>query len=507
MKDSFLEKVTKKMRTSESTLGLYLGTTEAEGETRKGQSLLDYFEDYMKVLEDIKNGKFIISGRKGSGKSAIVKYFHDNSSEENELYTETVKPSDINLEKAIQYISIPDDDSYTLLYEWIILTKFVKMLLRTNDVRGTKEYCALEQFQRKNSGLLNVDDWKTLNFQQDESRKVNFSALKSVFNAEIGKNIKTTSIKADFMAFIPALREIVVKMLHFPGLERFSFYIMFDDLDENFKLSKATDKKRLLKLIRITRSYNTDYLLKTNSMLMIFIRDDVSTQLDGVDTDRAKLFSSYETRINWYEHYDIAHEENTLLRKFINKRIGLAFETQGRDYNVEDPWLSLVDNTACDEYLSRTAFKFILDFTFYLPRDLLLVFKDLEKKNMQIPIKPDDIKSLLRDYVTRKEKEITDELLIQFDDDKDTTDLIISSLRDLSKTNNYSMKDVLVTLNKFGLDENIFNILLDYNLLIPKDKSGKVYFRYRDQQWEGSIEDYVFTLPKCLYCYFYPNKI
>jgi len=83
-----------------TTKGIYLGTPEAEGENRQGQSLLDFFEDYMGILQDIKNEKFIITGRKGSGKTAIVKYFRDNSSEENGLYSATVSSSDILLEKA-----------------------------------------------------------------------------------------------------------------------------------------------------------------------------------------------------------------------------------------------------------------------------------------------------------------------------------------------------------------------------------------------------------------------
>lgn len=509
MSDSFLDKVAQKIGVSnETTLGLYLGTPEAEGENRKGQSLLDFFEDYNHVLSDINNGKFIVSGRKGSGKSAIVKFFHDNSSEDNELYSETVRHSDIDLEKAIQIVNTQvTDDLYIQLYEWIILTKIVKMLLRTYDVKSTKEYRSLEIFQKKNSGLLNVEDWKTINFESEDSRKLNFSSLKSVFGGEIDKTIKTTGIKADFLAFIPALRDIVIKMLHFEGLSRFTFLVLFDDLDINFKLSRFGDKKKILNLIRITKRYNTEYLLDTKCNVLLFIRDDVVTQLQDVDTDRAKLFSSYETRINWYERSNIAHEEKTLLRQFINKRIGLAFKSQGRSYYLEDPWCSLIDNRVCEDYLFKSAFKYILEFTFYLPRDLLLFFNDLEKKDFPIPMQPNDVKELLRDYVNKKRNEIADELLIQFDDDKETVSLIISVLRELSNKWDYTMQDVLETLNSFGLDENIFTILLDYNLLIPKDKKNNLYYKYRDQHWEGDIDEYMFTLPKCMYCYFHPNKI
>ena len=501
---AFLDSIPKIPHAFQSTTrGIYLGTPEAEGENRKGQSLLDFFEDYMGIIQDIKHEKFIITGRKGAGKTAIVKYFRDNSSEENGLYSETVKSSDVVLEKAVQCAGEENDDTYGCLYEWIILTKFVRMLLQTRYVCATNEYNALVNFQKKNSGLLNVDEWKTLNLEKADNRLINFSPFKGVFQAELGKTIKSNNIKADFIAFIPALREVVMKMLRFKGLECFNFIVMFDDLDINFKLAKPQDKKRILNLIRITRDYNTQYLLNTKSKIIIFIRDDVSNHLMGTEADKAKLFASYESRLNWFDENE--GEENTMLRKFINKRIKLAFDTLGIECD-DDAWTSLVNNSPCKDYNDKTAFKFILDFTYYLPRDILNVFRDLEKKDFQIPLKPADVKTLLKEYVKKKKDEITDELVIQFED-SDSIEAIVETLRDLSYSPNNRMHDVLECLNNHGLNENLFSILLDYNLLVPRDNEGHVYHKYRNQQWSGDLSSYYFRLPKCLYCYFHVNSI
>ena len=133
----FLKKVQEKLGIINTTKGVYLGTPEAEGEIREGHGLLEFFEDYMHVIEDIATEKFIITGRKGSGKSAVVRYLRENSSEENELYSATVRPSDIVLERAIHIID--EAGQYSQLYEWIILTKFVKMLLETRDVHTTED--------------------------------------------------------------------------------------------------------------------------------------------------------------------------------------------------------------------------------------------------------------------------------------------------------------------------------------------------------------------------------
>jgi hypothetical protein len=130
----------------------------------------------------------------------------------------------------------------------------------------------------------------------------------------------------------------------------------------------------------------------------------------------------------------------------------------------------------------------------------------LKKKELPLPLKPSDVKTLLKDYLRRKKEEIEDELTIQFED-KDSINQLMASLKDLSSRNNYKMKDVLDQLNQFGLNEDVFLILVDYNLLIPKDKRGKLYYKYREMRVEGDLNDYVFTMPKCLYCNFHPEKI
>ena len=48
-----------------TTKNFYFGAAEAEGENVKGLSLLDYFHDYLNILEQLEVGKFIFTGRKG----------------------------------------------------------------------------------------------------------------------------------------------------------------------------------------------------------------------------------------------------------------------------------------------------------------------------------------------------------------------------------------------------------------------------------------------------------
>lgn len=53
-----------------TTKGLYLGNPEAEGENNPNQGLKEFYEDYLQIDNAIAQGRFIIVGRKGVGKSA-----------------------------------------------------------------------------------------------------------------------------------------------------------------------------------------------------------------------------------------------------------------------------------------------------------------------------------------------------------------------------------------------------------------------------------------------------
>ena len=134
-------------------------------------------------------------------------------------------------------------------------------------------------------------------------------------------------------------------------------------------------------------------MTRKNTRILIFLRDDIGRRLGGIDYDKNKIFGSYEYRINWYNYNDAKYDEKKLLlRKFINKRIGINFNVHGIPYNEEDPWVTLVDNSVCEAYNNKTAFKYILDFTFYRPRDLINFFNNIGSEDLPVPLSPDSIK-------------------------------------------------------------------------------------------------------------------
>ena len=479
-----------------TTKGLYIGKPEAEGETTQNRlNLLDFFEDYTHIEDNINRGCFIISGRKGSGKSAYVMWLHEKAKQNDELYTSIVRKNEFDIEAIIQ--AVPEKElKFEALFEWLILVRTVKMILESGQGTYLRQIISLQDFYKKNSGYVDIDKYVITEIVAN--KEINFSPLKKEFGF-ISKIFGNKSIKAPFYQMIEPLRKIVLEILHMEIFKSIQFYVLFDDLDVKFKLTNPTDKNMLMDLIRIARRYTTEYFNGLNAKVVIFIRDDIAERLDGVDCDKNKIFESYEYRLNWYEHISAKSDErNIMLRRLINRRLIKAFENLKIPFYKEDPWLSFVDEAHNEK---GTQFKYILDYTFYLPRDLMLIFKNVENKEFLLPLSHSDINNLLKEYSKRKVGELRDELVAIFD--KNDIDNIFRVLKDINDGWDIEYQDVIGVLEKNGLSASVFNILLDYNLLVPVEKgSGFLFFNYREREIDRDLNQYTFRTPKVVSKYF-----
>ena len=482
----------------ENTEGLYIGKTEAEGENKKGQGLREYYEDYLGIDNEFINGKFIFTGRKGVGKSAFVKYLC-NAAEDNpdDIYVSVVRNDKIDYEKILQ--SVPDEvgNKDQLIFEWIVLTKFVQLIIAHGQGKYTKEFEALTKFEEKNSGIASVDKWMTMEENRRNGWTVNFSELLKAFPLAFSKEFNRSSMRAPFYALIPALRNIIVKMLGFDVCKDVNFIIVFDDLDIHFEMSNIDHKKRLMELIRVAKNYNTDYLPKQEQRVLLMLRDDIARQLDGIAPDKNKIFSSYEYNLNWYKSDTGLSVEQSKLRQFINKRILIAFQKKGISCDTTDPWKSLVNDNPCYEYKNKTAFKYILDHTFYRPRDLVAFFDELDKTSFRLPMSPADVKQRLKKYFSWSLVEISDELSNTFTSDEIKLILkLFETMAENYKTEYLVIQDFIKTHN---LPESTFDTLFEYNLIIPKDDQDYQYFSYRERPFISHKERYSYCLPQCIY--------
>lgn len=356
-----------------TTRNLYFGALEAEGENVDGHKLIDYFEDYLNVLRELEFDKFIFVGRKGMGKSAIAKYIKDSSDDQQieNSYASLIKMGDVDLETLIQLK--PDDTAqmHRYVFEWLVLVKVVELIVKNDCGKYTNEYDKMRKFLDLNSGIVKIDELQFVNGSRNAGGEVAIGGLKHVFSGVLKNYFASNVDKAPCYKIIPALKEIVKIMLNYDVNKDREFWILFDDLDKDFSVKSEGDLIKVHELIRVARDYNTSVFKDNNASVLLFIRDDIRDYIKDKFNDSAKIISSYEVLLDWYDHnlYTSNNIGEIPLKKLVDRRIEKNFERLGIKYEG-DPWEYLIPITiSAKNAYGKSSFKYFLDFTFYRPRD------------------------------------------------------------------------------------------------------------------------------------------
>jgi hypothetical protein len=497
--------------TGRTTKGFYFGHTEAEGENKSGMQNLDnYFEDYLGVLPKILNEKFIFIGRKGVGKSAIAKFLKDSSDKEENSYADIIKYNDIELESIIQNIPTDDrKDIELLIFEWLILVRLVRLFVQNNSAIYTQEHKKFKDFIERNAGFAEIDKYHLYEIIEKKKLEISIDVLKHVFGSTIGKYFDTKRTKAPFYQFVNPLKEIVQNVLRYEVFQEKEYIILFDDLDIKFKTESDDSKEKLLSLLRAVKNLNTTIFKGTQTKVLVFLRDDIKNVLETKDSDTSKMFSSYDISLNWYDHHNFKlHENQVKLKQFANKRIGLNFKTSNISYNNEDPWISLFANDSL-AYNNKSSFKYFIDFTFYRPRDIVLFLSEIGNNEYTFPLDAKCVKILIQKFIQANIKELKSEFSIHFSEIEIAN--LFQALKQLCNNGNTITKSQAIDIFTEKLPEQnpqkVLELMLDYSMLILKDSEDRLYFNYRDNNFETvDFEVMNMTTHKAIFKYFNPDR-
>jgi hypothetical protein len=485
----------------ETTADFYIGAPEAEAETTTQSriQLGTVFNDFLGVLPELGHEKFIVLGRKGSGKTAIAEYAYHLAQDDPNTFCEFVRHSDLALERIIQLE--PGEGSpgerdgeaarrAELLFEWIILIKLTKLITQNEAVQNHPDYKNLAQFVRKNTGYVDIKDYQLQEYVEGRGLELDITYFKRFFKSRFKRSTGIKAQKAPFYKLMPHLKETVQTLLSSPedALQGNEYVLMFDDLDIGFK---AYDRERLhllVALLRIAKDYNVNVFGKSGigAKVLIFLRDDLARVIATDQADTAKLFSSYSVTLSWYEQVDYNADENRVrLKQFINRRIRHNFEETAIPMRGADPWSSLIVNYDTEHYGPRSSFKYVLDHTFYRPRDFILFFKPLAERAFKIPIRPREVDELLVLYSDELVNEVKNELAASYD--PPDVAAIFEALRHLVQSGpflDYNQIRRALTEASIAAPRPVIQDLFDYSLIGNVGPQNHVRFKHRERRGE-----------------------
>jgi hypothetical protein len=196
------------------------------------------------------------------------------------------------------------------------------------------------------------------------------------------------------------------------------------------------------------------------------------------------MFASYSLELKWYEDEFRNQEDNLKLKQFIVKRIVENFKRLNIVYNHNNPFGSFVDETeyrARSGNTSKTCFKYIIEHTFFRPRDLILLFSDIDRYKFELPISRSNIKTLIGKYANLMILELQNELSVSYSPNE--IQRIFAVLKAFNEKN-FSYITLRTNLQNTGFTENADDViedLFDYSMIGNISNENDVTFKFREK--------------------------
>ena len=344
------------------------GNVDGKNEASKDNFSLDSFFNYQGIYEKLEEGKFLVLGNKGTGKSFLLEYFRKRKELESDIFTDIHLEDFFSKRQVIQYKNEIIDN--TKLLKWIIYIELSKVILSSDLIdQNSKEVKKLKKFMLKNEFDLKLDTNRIIESSLEKGIKGNLSLEKWSFKGFLEK-VRTWKGKEEYgkyYEYVEDLETVIIKILQTEWKSKSYIYIIFDELDNINDFSKEI-YNIFLNLIKVANDLNYNWEKQVKIKILIGMRLDIFLKLNSTYTNKIKEDSSIV--LSWGKDEG---NDSPLLQMIFHKM------------KVQDEELSLLS----DESIRKKIFplfkikihnkkvpiaKYILGKTLLRPRDIISFF-------------------------------------------------------------------------------------------------------------------------------------
>jgi len=343
------------MSASYDLADIFLGVNDGKKEALLRNDFERYFYNYNRIYNDtVKREKFLVLGRKGTGKTILAEYIKKKHSQE-EPWKYTCDIISFKEFRFHELIELKNSDikpnEYISIWEWVILLIFGKNILNDESIAEHDLKTKLEKFFADNHYSLDIDSKKIIELTKNSTISGNILRLL------LGASSSTKLSVPMYLNYLEDLRNVVIKLL---CSSQRSYYVFFDELDDRFRNDELY-RNGLISLIKAADKINNILLEKNvESKIYLLLRTDIFAILNDPDLNKIKMIQSVS--IDWGRRAD---NSSPLISMILLK------------IRVSLPELAQLD----DEQLFSKIFpqkingihpaRFLLERTFFRPRDVI----------------------------------------------------------------------------------------------------------------------------------------
>jgi hypothetical protein len=375
--------------------------------------LYDCFEDHEAFIQLLEFKKFLIVGRKGSGKTAIFKKLLTMKSFNLFSFGHTFSDYPWHYHDRQARIGIPDHDKYTHSWKYLILLTLSKIILNQDnsvpfDDQSMEDMIRVEKFVIDTYGTRDPDITQIFTPSKTLKLKPTFQLDWKILKAGISpESVPMAELPSIIQEVNLNLQNYVLNCLN-PGNR---YYVCFDQLDLGFDPNNAEYSNRLIGLLLACRDFNLRAKEhKKNLFVSIFLRNDIYDNLHF--EDKNKITENFLSLIEWDTPRTIKS-----LKGLMEKRFNRLLEEK---LTATVKWEDIFDETK-EMSGHQTKYQHIIDRTYLRPRDIikfcnevLSQYKNRRTANTEIPrnakIENIDINSAKTEYGNYFLNELDDEI-------------------------------------------------------------------------------------------------
>lgn len=363
---------------------IYIGDPDGLAEARK-KNFTNYFYTKNRAYKELSENpeKFIVTGRKGTGKTILAKYYESQQKQKGR-YCKYIDKDDV-LFRQLQAIGngeIPQRERATFS-KYVLLIEIGGILLENKKtiIKGKK---IKEKFRIKkairNLDKLVVKDvkgrYELKEFQAENEKFLGVKVGGKPINvANTKKDIQMYSETA-YYNFIEQMKNII-----FVLSEYYPITLIIDDLDEyDEKMQENAEFARFLsKFIEVTYKLNIELQEKNqNSKVILLVRSDLLKILHNESTNLNKFSSGAAIVLDWIKGGSGGYSMQHMLIDMICTKIRASIDCLKEKTNDE------IMNELFPEKIKGDSFlKYILKYSHGRPRDIVNMLRIIIRENQE----------------------------------------------------------------------------------------------------------------------------
>lgn len=339
-------------------------------------NLLDIcFEDHEAFFQARDHQRFLVLGRKGSGKTAIFRKFITTREHSFFSFGHTFTDYPWHHHDKQAAVGVPEEERYVHSWRYLSLLSVAKILLNQDQSQPWSEKSfedirKIEKFVIDSYGSRDPDVTEIFS----PAKTLRFKASFEIPLTSLKVGVETGSVPVDHL---PTIIQDVNRSLTKAVLETlnpdFDYFVCFDQLDLGFSPADNNYKNRLIGLILAARDINVRAREEGKKLsILIFLRDDIYQTLRF--EDKNKMTEAFTTRIEWD-----TERTNRTLKDLMQKRFSTVL-----DIPENGAWNLVYDEK--EQMPGRqTKYQHMIDRTFLRPRDMIKFCNETLKAHKLLP--------------------------------------------------------------------------------------------------------------------------